>query len=145
MRDTNGGQDGHTNASLDDGIAAVLRRWEHRTGPIREWRSLYHKGTVLAVTAETGARYVLKEVAKGQALERRLERLAAEHRLLLHLSDRGVPVPAPLAADDGRTHVRHPECGAAVYTLHVMLPNSGAGRAGGGDGGDGGPAVPTWE
>jgi Ser/Thr protein kinase RdoA (MazF antagonist) len=127
---------------LDDATAAVLRRWEHHTGPIRESRSLYHKGTVLAVTAESGARYVLKEVAKGQPLERRLERLAAEHRLLLYLADRGVPVPTPLAADDGRTHVRYPEGGTAVYTLHRMLPNAGAGRS---DAGDGGPAVPTWE
>jgi Ser/Thr protein kinase RdoA (MazF antagonist) len=97
---------------------------------------------VLAITAESGARYVLKEVAKGQPLDRQLARLAAEHRLLLYLSDRGVPVPATLTADDGRTYVRHPEGGATVYTLHVMLPNSGAKRP---DGGDGGPAVPTWE
>ncbi len=72
--------DGQTKTHLDDGIAGVLRRWAHHTGPIRESRSLYHKGTVLAVTAESGERYVLKEVAKGQPLERRLERLAAEHR-----------------------------------------------------------------
>lgn len=122
--------------------AAVLRRWEHYTGPIREMRSLYHKGTVLAVTAESGERYVLKEVAKGQPLERRLERLAAEHRLLRYLDRCGVPVPAPLTADDGRTYVRYPEDGAALYTLHSMLPNSGAKRS---DGGDSGPAVPTWE
>ena len=127
---------------LDEGIAAVLRRWAHHTGLVREWRSLYHKGTVLALTAASGARYVLKEVAKGQPLERRLDRLAAEHRLLLYLAGRGVPVPAPLPADDGRTYVRYPEGGAAVYTLHRMLPNPGVKRS---DGGGGGSAVPTWE
>jgi Ser/Thr protein kinase RdoA (MazF antagonist) len=107
-----------------------------------ESRSLYQAGTVLAVTAENGARYVLKEVAKGQPLEPRLARLAAEHRLLLYLNDRGVPVPAPLSADDGLTYVRHPGSGAAVYTLHVMLPPSGAKRS---DSRKGGPTVPTWE
>jgi Ser/Thr protein kinase RdoA (MazF antagonist) len=130
---------GRTKSGLDGAIAAVLRRWEHHTGPIREWRSLYYKGTVLAIIAASGARYVLKEVAKGQPLERRLERLAAEHRLLLYLNDRGVPVPAPLTADNGRTYVRHPEGGAAVYTLHPLLPNWGTRSTGGG------PAVPTWE
>jgi len=142
MLDATNRHDGQPKTNLDDGIAAILRRWERHTGPIRESRSLYHKGTVLAVTCQSGARYVLKEVAKGQPLDRRLARLAAEHRLLLYLADRGVPVPAPLTADDGRTYVRHPQGGAAVYTLHVMLPNSGAKRA---DGADGGSTVPTWE
>ncbi len=127
---------------LDEGMAGVLRRWAHHTGPIRDARSLYHKGPVLAVTGESGARYVLKEVAKGQSLERRLERMAAEHRLLGYLAARGVPVPAPLAADDGRTYAREPENGTAVYTLHVILPNTGSRRP---DSGDGRPPVPTWE
>lgn len=130
---------GQTKSGLDDAIATVLRRWEHHTGAVRDWRSLYHKGTVLAVTAQNGARYVLKEVAKGQPLERRLARLTAEHRLLRYLHECGVPVPAPLAADHGLTYVREPEDGNAVYTLHSMLLNWGiritAGR----------PALPTWE
>jgi Ser/Thr protein kinase RdoA (MazF antagonist) len=142
MHDTSNKEDGQPKTDLNDGIASILRRWEHHTGPIRESRSLYHKGTVLAVTFQSGARYVLKEVAKGQPLDRRLARLAAEHRLLLYLADQGVPVPAPLTADDGRTYVRHPQGGAAVGTLHVMLPNSGAKRA---DGGEGGSTVLTWE
>lgn len=125
--------------ALDGAVAAVLRRWVHHTGPVREWRTLYHKGTVLAVTGEHGARFVLKEVAKGQPVPRRLERLTAEHRLLLYLHACGVPVPAPLPADDGRTYVREPEDGAAIYTLHPMLPNWGT-RAR-----DGQPVVPAWE
>lgn len=46
-------------------LHAILRRWEHHTGARKERRSLYHKRTVLAVTAADGAQYVLKEVAKG--------------------------------------------------------------------------------
>jgi Ser/Thr protein kinase RdoA (MazF antagonist) len=108
-----------------DEIAAVLRHWHRHTGSIHERRSLYHKGTVLALTAEGGAQYVLKEVVKGQPLALRLERLASEHRLLLHLASCGVPVPSPLTTDDGHTFVRYPEEGNTVYTLHRMLPNSG--------------------
>ncbi len=110
-------------AGQDSEIAAILRGWREHTGAVREWRSLYQKGTVLDVTAESGTRYVLKEVAKGQPVGRRLERLASEHRLLLRLHACGVPVPTPLAAEDGLTYVRHPEDEAAVYTLHRRLPS----------------------
>lgn len=131
-------------ASVSDAtIQVVLHRWRRHTGAVREWRSLYYKGTVLAVTAESGAQYVLKEVAKGQPIERRLKRLDAEHRLLLFLDARGVPVPASLSADHGLTYVRHPGDGAAVYTLHPMLPNRGMTAADGTRVGS--SALPAWE
>jgi Ser/Thr protein kinase RdoA (MazF antagonist) len=107
-------------------ITTILRRWRHHTGPVREWQRLSDKGTVLAVTAESGAQYVLKEVVKGQPIDHRLERLVSEQRLLLYLASRGVPVPAPLDSDGGMTtFVRHPEGGDTVYTLHPLLPNRG--------------------
>ena len=108
-----------------DDIAGILAHWRHHTGPVRDCQRLAEKGTVLTVTSESGNQYVLKEVVKGQPLERRLERLASEHPLLLYLAACGVPVPAPLAADDGLTFVRHPEGGQTVYTLHPLLPNLG--------------------
>jgi alkylhydroperoxidase family enzyme len=85
-------------AELDPEIAGVLRRWREHTGELRERRSLYHSGTVLAVTGDGRAQFVLKEVVKGQPVARRLEQLAAEHRLLHYLRGSGVPVPNPLAA-----------------------------------------------
>jgi Ser/Thr protein kinase RdoA (MazF antagonist) len=78
---------------------------------------------VLELTAADGERFVLKEVAKGQEVERRLARLRSEHRLLRYLDEQRVPVPAPLPADDGETYVREPARGATIYTLHRMLPN----------------------
>ena len=44
----------------------MLRRWEHHTGPMREWRPLDARGTVLAATAAGGACYILKELARGE-------------------------------------------------------------------------------
>src|SRR5688572_10671002 len=106
-------------------VTTILGHWRHHTGPVREWRRLSDKGTVLAVSAERGDQYVLKEVVKGQPLERRLGRLASEHRLLLYLASRGVPVPAPMDAEEGNTFVRYPEAGDTVYTPHPLLPNLG--------------------
>jgi hypothetical protein len=68
--------------------AAVLGQWCRHLGAGRLGPPPHHKGNVCAVTAENGARYVLKEVVKEIGKTPRAERLVSEVRVLRHLTGR---------------------------------------------------------
>jgi Ser/Thr protein kinase RdoA (MazF antagonist) len=107
----------------DQTIVDVLRAWSGTAGDANSWEPLHHKGTVLAVTAAGGGRFVLKAIVKEVGTSPRAERLASEYRVLRHLHEEGVPVALPILTDDHRLFVQR---GDQIYTLSPLLPTGGA-------------------
>lgn len=101
---------------VDDTLAVVLRYWQRRTGAATRWEPLHHKGTVLLVSMESGAAFVLKCLKEAASAEQ----VDSERRVLTHLQAAGVPVAVPLLTDDGRAFVEHQ---GRLYTLAPALLN----------------------
>lgn len=95
----------------DQRLKAMLGHWHHVLGAAQLGPPLHHKGTVRAVSAQDGSRYVLKEVVKEIGDVPRARRLVSEARVLRHLQVSGVPVAVPLLTDDG-----------CLFTLSPLLP-----------------------
>ncbi len=98
----------------DDSLTVVLRNWQCRTGSATRWEPLHQKGTVLRVSTESGAAFVLKRLKESASAEE----VESEGRVLTHLQAAGVPVAVPFLTDDGRAYVEHQ---GRLYTLAPAL------------------------
>jgi Ser/Thr protein kinase RdoA (MazF antagonist) len=101
-------------------FSALLKRWP--IGDVAACEPLHHKGTVFLITTGRGARFMLKDIVKDIGGHRRIERLMAEYRVLMHLQAAQVPVAVPLLANDGRPFVQY---GVKIYTLSPELASGG--------------------
>ena len=106
-------------SAIPDWLPSVLVSWQAVLGRVTACEALPGHHPIFRLTGADGRQYVIKVITEAFWAER----LEWQFAVLLHLRERGVPVAAPIAAEDGRLFV---ERAGQRYWLAPALPSTGS-------------------